>query len=353
MAKAKRPLIIMGTDPHLNLDNIIQVQDLFTQLFDKALELGLKQVFVLGDIFDARKAQSLTVLLAFEAICQEAEEKGITIFMFPGNHDKLDYTSEDSYLNFFRHYPNVRLVMSVDKVKVSEDVTVHLLPFFEEKSVCVDYIKSITLTEGAKNYLLTHIGINGVKNNDGTTVEGSLSKSLFSKFVKIFVGHYHNRSQVGKNIFYIGSMAQNNFGEDPEKGFTVLYDNGSHELIESKYQKYDTISIDMDETSIDDLQKLRDKYSDNEHNIKFKITGPKEKVKSVEKHLFEEVGINIQVDYKDPEIDVSYEEAVEFDGFDGEIILEEFQEFSESITIDQEKGEELLKQALSANEKRG
>lgn len=50
----------------------------------------------------------------------------------------------------------------------------------------------------------------------------------------MYLGHYHDYQQVGSNIFHLGSLQQNNFGEDESKGFWMLYDDCTVELLKSK-----------------------------------------------------------------------------------------------------------------------
>jgi DNA repair exonuclease SbcCD nuclease subunit len=67
---------------------------------------------------------------------------------------------------------------------------------------------------GDINIMVTHIGFDGVVNNDGSEVESVLKPNKFSRFTRVLVGHYHNASKLGENVYYTGSVYQNNFGED-------------------------------------------------------------------------------------------------------------------------------------------
>jgi len=87
-----------------------------------------------------------------------------------------------------------------------------------------------------------------VRNNDGSIVEGDVEESYFDSFDLVASGHYHDWSEIGENIVYFRSAYQANFGEDDNKGFTVVYDDCSLEYIQSKFPIYRKIIIDMNDT---------------------------------------------------------------------------------------------------------
>ena len=90
------------------------------------------------------------------------------------------------------------------------------------------------------------------------TTDNSCSQSWFDGFRAILVGHIHNRVSLrGTNIEYIGSSRQGSFGEDEEKGYTLLYDDGSYDFIKNDVNiRYKNVDINFDE--IDDVEKEED-----------------------------------------------------------------------------------------------
>ena len=84
--------------------------------------------------------------------------------------------------------------------------------------------------------------------------------------------HYHNRVKIkNTNIEYIGSSRQGNFGEDEEKGYTILYADGSYGFVKNEVNtRYLTVELDA---------KNVDNYSlDKDDRYKYKV-----KVKCTEK----------------------------------------------------------------------
>ena len=86
---------------------------------------------------------------------------------------------------------------------------------------------------------------------------------IFEPFDRVFAGHYHNRTKVaGTRIEYIGSSRQFNFGENEEKGYTILCADGSAEFVRNRVnQRYRTLDVTAAEVDIplfDRIDELRD-----------------------------------------------------------------------------------------------
>ena len=80
----KKPIALFSNDWHLKKDNIDKIKDLVNQKCELAKKLYLFRVYVLGDVFDSRKSQTLDVLKAFEEILDIFKYHNIQCFMFPG-----------------------------------------------------------------------------------------------------------------------------------------------------------------------------------------------------------------------------------------------------------------------------
>lgn len=96
-----------------------------------------------------------------------------------------------------------------------------------------EYILDFPEIEGI-DVLFGHFAVTGSRNNDRSVVENNIKPSSFKDFKKVYLGHYHDYQQVGSNIFHLGSLQQNNFGEDESKGFWMLYDDCTIELLKSR-----------------------------------------------------------------------------------------------------------------------
>ena len=312
-------------DIHLTLSNIDEVSESFCEAVDLCVARDCKVLFLLGDIFTNRKSLEFEVLQAFSNLLDYCHRKGILVIKFPGNHDKISYQSERSYLDIFQHHPGVKLITDLEKVEI-EGHEIYVLPFFEERTALNKYLEKLRkLKTKEGGILLTHIAIDGVKNNDGSVIDGVVNRKLFKLFDTVLVGHYHNK-QVVDNITYIGSLRQNNHGEDDKKGITFMKENGELEQCRVAFKKFLTVDIDLEEVDTKEIQTLTEIYSDSGENIRFKFKGSQDQLKKVNRSELTAVGIDVA--YKESVVEEIEEESViEFSGFNKNKIIGEWGDF--------------------------
>lgn len=347
--KDKKVIAIIITDPHLHENNINEVTDIFIQLKKLGEEHRCNSYFLLGDVFDSRISQREEVLTAFSNILNNFEND--TIYCIPGNHDKTDYKSNDSFITPYKHFPGFELFDKGTVFNFKGYFNALMIPFFDEKVWIEDFnYSSIEALNNIKipKILFSHISITGSVNNNGEKVENGITASLFKDFNKVFLGHYHNQQQVGKNIFHLPSPQQKDFGEDSEKGFTLLYEDLSHEFVKSSFKEFEKIKIDLNDISLDELKDFI-KEVDTEKNVRFELWGDKGSLKSFDKTIFVNSGIDVKMKSK------ALEEFLlpENEGFttvteihSSESLIEEFKEFCDVKQYDFEEGQEILKQVL-------
>lgn len=339
----KKAIGVILTDTHLEKSTIEINKSIYKQAIDLCIQLNTP-LFHAGDIFTARSAQPLEVLQAFNDILTMLSDTGIKMTVIPGNHDKTDLNSRTSYLNPFSHNPNLRLINQhyyIDLV----DLRIHFIPYFKEDGLYIGELqKSVNeLSLSTSNVLITHVSVNGVKNNDGSEVVNGIAKDAFNSFDKVFVGHYHNQSQIGENIFYIGSAYQANFGENNQKGFTVLYNDGSHEFIKSVFPEYIKVVIDIEDEV--GLKKLQKEHADSLNNVRFVIKGDSSKLATIKKEKFAALGIDIKFESNEVNTNLMMASNNEFVSFDRSSIKDAYEKFCilNEIT-DKEFGLEKLNQ---------
>lgn len=324
----KTPLTLLFTDLHIHLHNENEVINIIEQIIVKCNENNIKQVTCLGDVFESRKAQPLQSLKTWERILKLFYDAGIDLICISGNHDKVMYSSENSYLDQYQHWPGFKLIRDYEEIDIEEGIRFHFIPYFEEETTYLTYLEQVRLLKDGKNYLFTHIGIDGVINNSNEEVKNPVTKKVFKQFDKVFTGHFHNISTHG-NIEYIGSIMPKDFGEDNNKGCTILYSDGSHELIKLNFKEYEKVVINVDTFDKGKEQELLQKYSNHKNNIRFEFIGNSSKINSLDKIKFESVGIDVTTKNAEVEETVNVAEYDEFIEFDSNTLLKEFDEFCE------------------------
>lgn len=333
----KKPLALIITDTHLHKDNIELVTDIFQQAILLCKKLKIKKILHGGDIFTARIAQPLSVLIAWDNIVDLVRGAGLKITSIVGNHDKTDQEANDSYLDLFHDTDVFDVVFSNGMVVLDDDVRMYMLSYFKEGGD--RYIKSLsdlagTVEHNKRNFLLTHTAVNSVRNNDGSEVENGIGQELFKKFDKVFIGHYHNQSQIGDNIFYIGSAYQSNFGEDDQKGFTILYSDGSHEFMKSEFPEFIKMKLDVLDVTAGLMSQLTEIQRNNKDHVRVVLTGDSSKLKAFDRAIFSDIGIDVKLEADEIKVSMDAAEKEEFVSFNKVSIIKTFDEFCELNEIE-------------------
>lgn len=343
----KKPIAIISTDKHLNESNAIELFDLAEQEIELALSLGVKTVIWLGDIFDSRLSQREELLTCLSEMIEMYHDSGLKILCIPGNHDKTDYTSDSSFLTSYKYHPGFNLFDEPIEYMFSEGIEFHFIPFYAQ-DVWLEKFKELHQPKVKHTILFSHTAVQGSINNDGKVVINNIPLKLFSKYDKVFLGHYHDAQQPGSNVFHVPSTRQNNYGEDEEKGFYILYDDTSFDFHKANFKPYREIKVDVLNTSKEEIIKLS-KTENNGVNLRVTLVGDQQAVKSVNKKLFTENGISVKTKYTDVEVTEEEEKEVvqELSGTD---ILEKFKSFCAEKGYNYNDGYKLLKEIMKWQE---
>lgn len=339
-----RVIALLMTDTHLSKSNYELVKDIFQQAIDLCNQHEIKVIYHLGDFFTSRESQPLNVLIEAKEIFSMIASAGITMYIIPGNHDKVDLNSEISYLHAVEKNASICLI-DKEYNEICDEINIIFLPYFKEKESYLNHLDKISkmIIKNKINILLTHISINGVQNNDGSTVENTITKDLFKKLNRVYVGHYHNKQDSG-NIHYIGSAYQANFGEDDIKGFQFLMNNGSVRMIVSKFPKFIKEKIDIDDKDV--LKKFEKQYANSKDNIRIILTGNKEKLQAFKKENLTDKGIDVKFEseQQNTNFDISNQEIQIYDRSN---ISKAFDSFCEINSIeDKDFGKQYLEKIL-------
>jgi hypothetical protein len=280
------PVQVIVTDTHVNTENYPLIIDIFQQFIDLIKSLGLNTGIHMGDFFTSRASQSLMCLLTTTLILDMFEKEEITLYIIPGNHDKTDLESEESYLTIFNNRTYVTLF---EKESFIDDNGINycFLPYFKEGT---EYLQRLSnLNEMVGNFMLsvlfTHISINGVRNNDGSVVDGDVEADFFDNFDLVFTGHYHDRSSVKSNIHYVG--------EDENKGFTVLCKDLSFYHVQSNFPHYRKFIVRTDEFE-EVTKELLPSLKDSTDHVRFVFKGTQTEIDSINPNLFMAAGIDVK-----------------------------------------------------------
>ena len=332
------------TDTHLDDKNIDVNISIYKQVAEIALKNNILVIQHLGDIFNKRKGLPDYLINVFNEILDDYKSKNLTLSAIKGNHDCTDYAGEISSLLAFKHHPAFSLIETVGQIAWSEDITMHLIPFYRESDTYQKYLDMCLEQNDFDykfNFLGTHIAIDKAQNNDGSLVEG-LAHSLFDKFDKVIIGHYHDENQVSDKMWYCGSSLQHNFGETVHKGCVGYYDDGTCEIIPLDFPKYIKHEVNIEDLTPQKIVELS-KEAEGVDKIRVVLKGESSKMKAFDKSILEDVGVDCKLN--SDKVEEKYV-VDEYSNHSAASIKEDFEEFCKENNYDLSIGLKYLNSAL-------
>lgn len=332
------PCMLLLNDIHISKDNIPDFQLNWNEALIVCDQHEIKEIAIGGDLFMSRSAQTLDVLLAVHDAFIDAEKRGINITLANGNHDKVNQESERGYCHVFDQHPNVYVANDYLSVE-NEDwsFVLFIMPYFIENGSFTDRLRVLWQGEeleyeDKKTILYIHEGINGalVQSSDK-----ELPAKIFESFDKVLVGHYHNRTKIkGTNIEYIGSSRQHNFGEDEEKGYTIIYSDGSHKFVKNQVNiRYKVIDVPFEKVNINLYDLLDENKGDSRYKTKVRIHCLTTQVPSIDKQKLIDSGANkVEIITEDIE-EVNVSKSSLFEKYDNKQIKKTYEDFCEEKEI--------------------
>lgn len=339
------PIYLVFTDIHLKPTNIKQVKNAIEEIIGICNSYNINHVFCLGDVFDDRIAQTQSVLLAWNEIIERFQSERIEFYVIRGNHDTSDYQLDKTFLKVYGE----RLYYHLIDQPYSEKILghdCHFLPFYLDDILIDELSENLQDKTG---FLFGHFAVQGSKLGS-RDIDSTLSRSLFKSFDKVFLGHIHDYFQVNENIFHLGSLFQNDFGEVPEnKGAWIIYDDGSFQNVSiHSGQTYKKIILDVDNLSKKQIETriIRSREDNPECRLRIELQGNKASLQSFDKSKYSDLGIDFKKKCKEIEIkeqnnsnDIKILTMVDIDM--------KFKAFCEERDLDYEKGSKILSQVIN------
>jgi DNA repair exonuclease SbcCD nuclease subunit len=217
---------------------------------------GITTVVHFGDLLDRRKYVNFHTLSAVQSrFMDKIDSMNLEFYCIVGNHD-----------TYFRNTNHVNSVSELFKSKmhvISSPTEITLggvsfvaLPWINKSN----YDDSLALINSSSaEYAIGHLEIAGFQVLRGVTHEEGLDVAVFSKFDKVFSGHFHCK-QADKNVEYLGTQYQITFNDlNERKGFHIFdtdtreleyirnpnkifcqirYDDKNYEMLETEYDQY-------------------------------------------------------------------------------------------------------------------
>jgi len=224
----RKPIAVLISDVHFNINTVEIASKALKMAIDHANELN-KPLVIAGDLHDTKANLRAECIDAIISCFQYADRKPYVIV---GNHDLINEKGEENSLKFLTPY-----CILVDTPRSFEEFT--MLPYYSDtfrlREDLADCVKD--------SILIMHQGVHSADMGHYMKDTSSLPKETFKDFT-VISGHYHRRQTIdtgaGRTFSYIGNPYTLTFGEadHPEKGFQVLYDDGSLEFIPTNLRRH-------------------------------------------------------------------------------------------------------------------
>lgn len=341
----KEACMLLLNDIHISKDNIPD----FTANWQEALSLcrrmNIMTMVLGGDMFFSRAAQTLDILLAVHDALLAAAKMNIDVILANGNHDLINQEAVRGYCHIFDQHDNVLVIDEYHTIgNPVWNFFLHVIPYFPEDGSFTGKLEEVIQNEFStekRNYLYIHEGINGALSRPA---EKELPVNIFHDFDKVFVGHYHNRCKVLPNIEYIGAARQHNFGEDEEKGYTILYTDGTTEFVKNRInQRYMVLDIPGDKVDIHLTDRLEELRENGRYKVKVRIHSSVSGAPSIDKSKLLEAGAS-KVEVITEEVQAMESAGTDlFEKFDNGKIRENYRRFCAGKGISEELGLSYLK----------
>lgn len=332
----KAPVALILADCHCGKETVSDFLINWNEAIGICVSKDIRQILFLGDLVLSRSAQTLDILLAIHDVLADCMKRHIRVTMINGNHCKVNQESLRGYCNVFDSFENVRVINEWGELEFPDNLGVGLISYFPENGSFTDKLEQLEKQMFAHSYrkllLMIHEGIRGGLLQ---STENELPTTLFSGWDCVLVGHYHNRCHVGDNVEYIGASRQSNFGEDEEKGYTLLYPDGSCEFIKNRANtRYRVIDVPIEKVDIHLSDRLEEIKEDGRYRVKVRVHASSAQASALDKEKLMTSGASkVEVVTEDLEIKEIAESSF-FEKFDSRKIKESYERFCDEKQIE-------------------
>ena len=249
-------------------------------------EYEIKTVIHMGDVFDSRKSIDYQSLEWSKRVVFDPLKK-YEVHMLVGNHDC--YFKDSNHVNspelLLQDYSNIKTYSSPTNTKIG-GIDMTLIPW-----ICSDnYDETLKVIQKSNAKIaMGHLELRGFYVNKHLVMDDhGMDSTIFSKFEKVFSGHYHTRSDNGK-IFYLGNPYEMYWSDvNDTRGFHI-FDTETliHTPVNNPYKLFYNIYYDDTPYQTFDASKYSNKI------VKV-IVRKKSKPKSFEKFIDNLYKIGVQ-----------------------------------------------------------
>lgn len=296
--QSSKPIAVLISDIHYNIHTLEVADKAVRMAVYKANDLRVPLI-VAGDLHDTKaqlRGECVNAMLVTFRLCNQS------VYMLVGNHDKINEKSVDHSLNFLDYTAHEDetsgSVNIVSKAQFTNEIcsnlmSVWLIPYQHDK----EEFKRILLHIDRGSTIIMHQGLIGSNSGEYFQDKSALVPEDVAGF-RVISGHYHDRQTIalpdGGTWDYIGNPYTLGFGEanHPDKGFQVLYGDGSLEFIPTNLRQHV-----IKEYTIEELQSGGIFLGEQTDILWVKITGTSDELAKISKSYVAQM-LDISQDFR-------------------------------------------------------
>lgn len=336
-----KPIALLMNDLHIAKDNVLEFEKNWNEALSVCEEYGIKQIFIGGDVFTTRNVQYLAPVMSVMRCLERTTTKGIETTIAFGNHDCPVYGGKDSWCDALSYVDGVTVINDFKVINLG-DKLLAMIAYFPEETMMEAKLQELDKYLAKFDYgysdiiLYIHSGVHGALGD--FDVPSEMPQEPLLKYHRVLCGHYHNRTTIADtNIEYIGSSRAHNFGEDEDKGYTLLYPNGETLFVKNEVNaRYVTEDIELK-----DLSDWKNAY-DERYKVRLRIHCQAAEADTVDKTELLERGAN-KIEFVTEKLQAIEAGQSEMDEkFDNKNLQFEYQSFCKEKDINSRFGLEYL-----------
>ena len=331
-------------DLHIAKDNVLEFEKNWNEALEVCEEYGIKQIFIGGDVFTTRNVQHLTPVMTVMRCLERTTAKGIKTTIAFGNHDCPVYGEQNSWCDVLGYVKGVTVVSDFKVIDLG-DKALAMIAYFPEETMMEDKLNELDEYLASENWaysdiiLYIHSGVHGALGD--FDVPNEMPQEPLLKYSKVLCAHYHNRTIISDtNIEYIGGSRAHTFGEDEDKGYTLLYADGTTSFVKDEVNtRYVTEDI-----TIKSLSDWKNTY-DERYKVRLRIHCKAAEADTVDKDDLLARGAN-KIEFVTEKLQAIESSQSEMDErFDNKNLQIEYKSFCKEKDIDSRLGIDYLNKA--------
>lgn len=268
-----------------------EYRESFEDFFKQVAELKPDAIFVGGDIVHSKTQGISPELIDILTWWFKSMAELATTHVILGNHDGLisNKHRQDAITPIINaiNDPRIKLYKNSGNYPIIPGYTWNVFSCFDEEKW-----PEVKPDPDSINIAVFHGGVYGSKTDINWDIEGEVEASFFKDFDFAFLGDIHKKQYLDseKRIAYPGSTIQQNYGEDPGKGFLFWEIDSKDKFTSTFYEiahSYPFITIDWKGTVKKTIDAIPDVPNKSRFRVRSDFQIPQAEIKQLHAELKE------------------------------------------------------------------